>query len=181
MELLSTSIPDLKLLEPTVMADHRGFLMETWERESYAELGIEADFVLDIHSRSVRHTLRGLHYQIHTPQAKLVRVICGEVFDVAVDIRRTSPTFGTWSGVNLSEENKRLLWIPAGFAHGFLVLSETADFVYKCTHRYVPENDRSLLWCDPDLAIDWPIPPGVSPVLSARDERAPTLARIELE
>lgn len=179
MDMIETLIADVKLIVPRVFRDRRGFLMETWERGAFAHLGLAANFVLDVHSYSVQHTLRGLHYQIRSPQAKLVRVMHGEVFDVAVDLRRSSPTFGKWSGVRLSDENKHLLWIPAGFAHGFLVLSESADFVYKCTHAHVPENDRSVVWNDPDLAIDWPIPPGIDPLLSPRDEKALTLAQAE--
>lgn len=144
--------------------------METWHAEKFADGGIDAQFVQDNHSASSRNTLRGLHYQIKQPQGKLVRVISGEVFDVSVDLRCASPTFGRWVGVNLSAKNKKMLWIPPGFAHGFYVTSEMAEFVYKCTAFYTPEHERCIRWDDPELAIDWPVPEGSSPLLSAKDQ-----------
>lgn len=170
MNIIETRIPDVKLIEPKVFGDNRGFFMETWNERVFREAGIEATFVQDNHSRSVRNTLRGLHYQLPPhAQGKLVRVTRGEVFDVAVDLRRNSPSFGQWVGEYLSEDNKRMLWIPPGFAHGFLVTSDTADFQYKCAGYYAPEYERSILWNDPDLAIEWG---GVDPeqlLLSEKD------------
>ena len=153
MRILETSLSDVKTIEPTVFGDERGFFMETWSQRAFAEHGIEQNFVQDNHSRSARGVLRGMHYQIKHPQGKLVRVTQGEVFDVAVDMRKSSPQFGQWVGVELSDKNKRQLWVPPGFAHGFLVLSETADFQYKCTDIYAPEYERSLIWNDPDVGI----------------------------
>lgn len=173
MNFIKTDIPDVILIEPDVFGDARGFFLETWHREKFRAGGIDMDFVQDNHSRSGRHTLRGLHYQIRQAQGKLVRVIRGEVFDVAVDLRRTSPTFGKWTGEYLSDENKKMLWVPPGFAHGFLVISESADIVYKCTDFYAPEFDRGIRWDDPDLAIEWPLPNGVKPILSKKDAAAP--------
>ncbi|MEE4384754.1 MAG: dTDP-4-dehydrorhamnose 3,5-epimerase [Pseudomonadales bacterium] len=175
MKVLPTDLPDVRLLEPKVFGDERGFFMETWQRRSFAELGIDHDFVQDNHSRSARGILRGLHYQIRQPQGKLVRVTAGEVFDVAVDLRRSSPTFGRWVGVTLSAENHRMLWVPPGFAHGFYVTSESADFQYKCTDYYAPEHERAVRWDAPELAIAWPMGPGETPVLSTKDSRAPAL------
>jgi len=169
MNIISTSIPEVLILEPKVFGDHRGFFLESWNRKTFADLGLDLDFVQDNHSRSTRGILRGLHYQIVHPQGKLVRVTQGEVFDVAVDLRKGSPTFGQWAGVHLSAENHRMLWVPPGFAHGFLVLSETADFLYKCTDYYAPEHDRCIRWNDPDIGIDWPLGEIESPVLSAKD------------
>ena len=157
------------LLRPKVFGDHRGFFLESWNRKTFAAAGLDIDFVQDNHSRSARHTLRGLHYQLQQTQGKLVRVTQGAVFDVAVDLRRSSPTFGRWAGVELSEANNHMLWVPPGFAHGFLVLSEAADFQYKCTDYYAPAHERTLLWNDPELAIDWPLPAGVTPLLAKRD------------
>jgi dTDP-4-dehydrorhamnose 3,5-epimerase len=162
-----TAIPDVLVIEPKVFGDARGFFLESWNAQAFAAAGIPAAFVQDNHSRSPRGVLRGLHYQIRQPQGKLVRVVAGEVFDVAVDLRRASPTFGRWVGERLSAENKRLLWIPPGFGHGFLVLSETADFLYKTTDYYAPEHERVIAWNDPDLAIKWPI--AGTPTLSGRD------------
>jgi len=173
VEFEPTAIPDIVLIRPKVFGDARGFFLESWEERKFAASGIDAKFVQDNHSRSARHTLRGLHYQIHHPQGKLVRVITGAVYDVAVDIRRSSPTFGRWVGVTLSAENHHMLWVPAGFAHGFLVLSESADFVYRCTDFYMPGAERAIQWNDPDLQVDWPLPKGSSPVLSAKDTVAP--------
>jgi dTDP-4-dehydrorhamnose 3,5-epimerase len=163
----ATAIPEVLLIEPKVFGDARGFFLESWNAKAFAAAGIPATFVQDNHSRSQRGVLRGLHYQLRQPQGKLVRVVAGEVFDVAVDLRRASPTFGRWVGDRLSAENKRVLWIPAGFAHGFLVLSDSADFLYKTTDYYAPEHERVIAWNDPDLAIDWPL--AVAPALAARD------------
>lgn len=180
MKFTPTKIPDVVLIEPKVFGDHRGFFMETWQRQVFAAAGIDQTFVQDNHSRSAHGILRGLHYQIEHPQGKLVRVISGEVFDVAVDIRKSSPTFGQWVGERLSAENRRMLWVPPGFAHGFYVLSEFAEFLYKCTEFYAPEHERSILWNDPALAIDWPLVNGAPPVLSAKDTTAPLLQNAEM-
>ncbi len=170
MKFVPTKIADVMLIEPQVFGDHRGFFMETWRADKFAAAGIDLPFVQDNHSSSGRGILRGLHYQTKQPQGKLVRVISGEVFDVAVDIRRGSPTYGKWVGEILSRDNKRMLWVPPGFAHGFYVLSDYAEFVYKCTSFYAPEHERCILWNDPDLSIAWPLAHGVAPVLSAKDE-----------
>jgi dTDP-4-dehydrorhamnose 3,5-epimerase len=162
-----TAIPDVLVIEPKVFGDARGFFLESWNARSFAEAGLPAAFVQDNHSRSPRGVLRGLHYQIVQPQGKLVRVVAGEVFDVAVDLRRASPTFGRCVGERLSGDNKRMLWIPPGFGHGFLVLSDFADFLYKTTDYYAPEHERVIAWNDPDLAIAWPLEG--APTLSARD------------
>lgn len=167
MNLIPTPVQGVCIVEPRVFGDERGFFMESWNRRSFAALGLDLDFVQDNHSRSQQGVLRGLHYQIQQPQGKLVRVVSGEVFDVAVDLRKSSPTFGRWTGVLLSAENKRMFWVPPGCAHGFLTLSASADFLYKATAYYAPEHERSLLWNDPDLAIDWPL--AVSPILAAKD------------
>ena len=156
MNVIPTAIPDVKIIEPRVFGDERGFFMETWNEKAFREAGIEATFVQDNHSRSVKGTLRGLHYQIQQPQGKLVRVTSGEVFDVAVDLRKGSPTFGQWVGEYLSADNKRMLWVPPGFAHGFYVTSEQAEFQYKCTAYYAPDHERCIRWDDPDLGIQWP-------------------------
>ncbi|MGX9367324.1 dTDP-4-dehydrorhamnose 3,5-epimerase [Desulfoplanes sp. PS50] len=168
MQFIKTDIPDVVIIEPRVFGDERGFFMETWQRKTFAESGIDYDFVQDNHSLSGKGILRGLHYQIKQPQGKLVRVISGEVFDVAVDIRKESPWFGKWVGVMLSAENRRQLWVPPGFAHGFYVVSDQAEFVYKCTDFYAPEYERSIIWDDPDLGITWPLD-GVQPLLSGKD------------
>ncbi len=173
-----TAIPEVLLLEPAVHGDSRGFFLESYNRRAFAEVtGLDIDFVQDNHSRSARGVLRGLHYQIAQSQGKLVRVVSGSVFDVAVDIRRASRTFGHWVGYELSAENHRQLWVPAGFAHGFLVLSDTADFLYKTTDYYAPEHERSIRWNDPQLGIDWPA--GIEPKLSEKDRDAPGLASAE--
>lgn len=172
MQFKPTRIPEVVLIEPQVYGDHRGFFMESWNEQTFQDAGFNMQFVQDNHSRSVQGTLRGLHYQIRKPQGKLVRIITGEVFDVAVDLRRQSPTFGQWVGEYLSEENHRTLWIPPGFAHGFYVLSEHADLTYKCTNFFAPEHERSLAWDDPDLGINWPIIADIAPVLSASDAAA---------
>jgi dTDP-4-dehydrorhamnose 3,5-epimerase len=169
MEFEPTEIPDVVLIRPKVFGDPRGFFFESWEERKFAAAGLDMKFVQDNHSRSARNILRGLHYQIGQPQGKLVRVATGAVYDVAVDIRRSSPTFGRWVGVTLSEENRHMLWVPPGFAHGFLVLSESADFLYRCTDFYAPPQERAIQWNDPDLNIAWPLPAGVAPVLSAKD------------
>jgi dTDP-4-dehydrorhamnose 3,5-epimerase len=166
-----TAIPEVVILEPKVFGDKRGFFFESFNARAFREAtGLTRDFVQDNHSKSARNVLRGLHYQIEQAQGKLVRVVEGEVFDVAVDIRRASPTFGRWVGVHLSAENKKQLWVPEGFAHGFVVLSETAEFLYKTTDYYNPAFERSILWNDPDLDIRWPI--SGAPQLSAKDSAA---------
>jgi dTDP-4-dehydrorhamnose 3,5-epimerase len=170
MQLIRTEIPDVCIIEPKVFGDARGFFMESWNRRSFANLGLDLDFVQDNHSRSQQGVLRGLHYQMRQPQGKLVRVVAGAVYDVAVDMRKSSPTFGRWVGVTLSAENQRMFWVPPGFAHGFLTLSETADFLYKATDYYAPEHERSLLWNDPELGIAWPLAAvGGTPKLAAKD------------
>jgi dTDP-4-dehydrorhamnose 3,5-epimerase len=173
-----TAIADVLLIEPKVFGDPRGFFLESWNAKAFAEAGIAAAFVQDNHSRSPRGVLRGLHYQIRQPQGKLVRVVAGEVFDVAVDLRRASSTFGRWVGERLSADNKRMLWIPPGLAHGFLVLSESADFLYKTTDYYAPEHERVLAWNDPELGIKWPL--AGTPTLSARDAAGTRLNDAEL-
>jgi dTDP-4-dehydrorhamnose 3,5-epimerase len=170
-----TAIPDVLLVEPVVHGDHRGFFVETWHDARYAAAGVALPFVQDNLSRSRQHTLRGLHYQIRHPQGKLVQVANGAIFDVAVDLRRSSATFGRWVGAVLSDENHHQLWVPPGFAHGFYVLSDQADLVYKCTAHYVAEHDRALRWDDPRLAIAWPLVGTEPPLLSARDSGAPGL------
>jgi len=179
MRVIPTAIPEVLLLEPRVFGDTRGFFMESWNRRTFAAAGIDVDFVQDNHSRSQQGVLRGLHYQIRQPQGKLVRVIAGAVFDVAVDLRRTSPTFGQCVGETLSEENQRMLWIPPGFAHGFLTLSTSADFLYKATDYYAPEHERVLLWNDPSLNIDWPLA-GITPQLAGKDAAGRPLNEAEL-
>lgn len=169
MEFERLSIPDVVLIRPRVFGDHRGFFLESWEQRKFAAAGIPAQFVQDNHSRSMRWTLRGLHYQITQPQGKLVRVVSGAVYDVVVDLRRSSPTFGRWLGIELTEQNKHILWAPPGLAHGFIVLSESADFLYKCTDYYSQQAERTIRWDDPTLAIDWGLPPGVAPIVSAKD------------
>ncbi len=167
MKRLPTAIPEVLLLEPKVFGDERGFFFESYNRRTLAELGVNADFVQDNHSRSTKGVLRGLHYQRHHPQGKLVRVIAGEVFDVAVDLRRSSRSYGQWVSSTLSAENKRMMWIPPGFAHGFLTLSESAEFLYKTTDYWHPDDERCLIWNDPDLAIAWPL--AGEPQLAAKD------------
>jgi dTDP-4-dehydrorhamnose 3,5-epimerase len=178
MNIIPTSIPDVLIVEPTVFGDARGFFFESFSQRRFQELtGLDLQFVQDNHSRSARGVLRGLHYQIHQPQGKLVRVIAGEVFDICVDLRRSSPTFGKAVCVTLSDQNKRQLWIPPGFAHGFLVTSDSADVVYKTTDYYAPEHERSLQWNDPVLGIDWPL--SGEPTLSAKDRIGLPLAQAE--
>jgi len=174
IKVTPTEIPDVVLVEPRVFGDERGFFYESYNRREFASAGLDAEFVQDNHSRSARGVLRGLHYQIEHPQGKLVRVTAGEVFDVVVDMRKSSPVFGKWVGVTLSGDNKRSLWIPPGFAHGFLVVSAFADFLYKTTDYWYPEFERTLLWSDPALAIDWPI--DGTPTLAAKDAVGQPLA-----
>lgn len=176
MNFIKTELPGLVVIEPRVFEDPRGYFMETFHRQRFAEAGLPAEFVQDNHSRSIRGTLRGLHYQIENAQGKLVRCVRGEIFDVGVDLRPGSPTFGRWFGAALSEANRRQLYIPAGFAHGFCVLSEMADVVYKCTALYSPPHERTILWNDPALAIAWPIE---DPLLSDKDRRGQSLAQAE--
>jgi len=178
MNVVQTSLPGVLVLEPKVFGDERGFFFESYNKKALEKAGITVDFVQDNHSRSVRNVLRGLHYQIKQPQGKLVRVIQGEVFDVAVDIRRSSPHFGKWVGFKLSAENKRVAWIPSGFAHGFLVLSEVAEFLYKATDYWAPEHERCINWNDPELGINWPLKG--EPTLSSKDRLGQALKDAEL-
>lgn len=178
MKITPTALPEILLIEPRVFGDARGFFFESYNQQALAEAGLEADFVQDNHSLSARGVLRGLHYQIEHAQGKLVRVIAGEVFDVAVDARRGSASCGRWVGVTLSSANKRMLWIPAGFAHGFLVVSESAEFVYKTTDYWYPEFERCLLWNDPALGIDWPLVG--APTLAAKDAAGRPLAQADV-
>lgn len=180
MNIIRTDLPDVLIVEPKVFGDARGFFFESFNQRRFEELtGLSPQFVQDNHSRSARGVLRGLHYQIHQPQGKLVRVTAGEVFDVCVDLRRSSPTFGKSVAVMLSADNHRQLWIPPGFAHGFLVTSDSADFQYKTTDYYAPEHERALLWNDPALAINWPLQAVGLPTLSAKDEVGVPLAQAE--
>ena len=179
MKATPLAIPDVVLIEPKVFGDDRGFFFESFNQAEFeAAIGRTVNFVQDNHSRSARNVLRGLHYQIKQPQGKLVRVVQGEVFDVAVDLRKSSPTFGQWVGEILSAENKRQLWLPEGFAHGFVVLSDIAEFLYKTTEYYAPEHERCIAWNAPDLSIAWPS--GDEPVLSAKDARGAVLADAEV-
>lgn len=179
MQIIRSEIPEVLIVEPDVFGDQRGFFMESFNNRRWRDAtGLADEFVQDNHSRSSRAVLRGIHYQIEQAQGKLVRVVSGEVFDVAVDLRRSSPTFGRWVGIYLSELNKRQFWVPPGFGHAFLVLSEQADFLYKATDYYAPEYERSIIWNDPDLAIVWP--GEVVPELSAKDAVAPCLAEAEV-
>ena len=169
MQIIATTIPDVLVLEPRVFGDERGFFFESWNQREFARLGLPTHFVQDNHSKSARGILRGLHYQTQQVQGKLVRVVAGEVFDVAVDMRRGSPTLGRWAGALLSAENRRMMWIPPGFAHGFYVTADSAEFIYKCTDFYAPEHEVSLRWDDPAIGIDWPLIDGKPPVLSVKD------------
>ena len=179
MNVIETTIPDVLIIEPRVFGDDRGFFFESFNEKKFRdEVGIKTQFVQDNHSRSAKNVLRGLHYQIEQPQGKLVRVVIGEVFDVAVDIRKSSPTFGQWTGCLLSAENKRQFWVPPGFAHGFVVLSEMADFLYKTTDYYAPEHERCILWNDPELGIDWHT--SEQPILSAKDEAGKPFKKAEV-
>ena len=179
MKFVETSLPGPIKIIPSVHKDERGYFMETWQAERCRGAGIDADFVQDNVSQSSKGTLRGLHYQVNQPQGKLVRVVSGEVFDVAVDLRKSSPQYGQWVGVVLSSENKHQLWVPPGFGHGFLVLSDMAEFVYKCTDYYAPEFERTIRWDDPNIGIEWPLPAGEQPVLSVKDAAAPFLKDAE--
>ena len=174
MKIIPAVHPEVLIIEPDVFGDARGFFMETWHQEKFAEQGINETFVQDNHSRSGKGVLRGLHYQLQQPQGKLVRAINGAVFDVAVDVRRGSPRFGEWVGIELSDDNMRQLYVPPGFAHGFCVLSEQVDFMYKCTQFYAPEDEYGIAWDDPAIGIDWP---DIDVVLSERDRQLPTLAQ----
>ena len=178
MRIIKTSLPGVLILEPEVFGDERGFFFESYNKKALEKVGIAAEFMQDNHSRSVRNALRGLHYQIKQPQGKLVRVTQGEVFDVTIDIRKSSPSFGRWEGVTLSAENRRMLWIPPGLAHGFLVISEVAEFLYKTTNYWALEHERCIVWNDPDLAINWPLQG--KPILSAKDKAGQTIKNAEL-
>jgi dTDP-4-dehydrorhamnose 3,5-epimerase len=180
MKAEKTSISDVLILTPRVFEDERGFLMETYQAEKFAALGIKETFVQDNHSRSKQGVLRGLHYQIHQAQGKLVRAVLGDVFDVAVDIRRYSSTFGQWVGARLSAENKQQLWIPAGFAHGYYVLSEWAEIAYKATDFYAPQWERTILWNDPQIAINWPLLPDIPLLISSKDQDGILLSQAEV-
>ncbi len=180
MQFTKTKLTDIVLIEPKVFEDERGFFFESFKKKSFADAGITADFVQDNHSRSRRGTLRGLHYQIQQPQGKLVRVTLGEIFDIAVDVRKSSPTFGAWVGYHLSAENKKQLWIPAGFAHGFYVVSEWAEMLYKTTDYYAPQHERTILWDDPAIGIEWPLVNGEAPLLSAKDAVGALLNQAEI-
>jgi dTDP-4-dehydrorhamnose 3,5-epimerase len=179
MKFTNTPIAGVVLIEPQVFGDPRGFFMETWQEEKFKAAGIHATFVQDNHSRSSQWILRGLHFQVQRTQGKLVRVTLGSVFDVVVDLRCSSPSYGAWWGVELSAENHRLLWVPPGLAHGILITSESADFLYKCTDFYSPEHERTLAWDDATLGIRWPLPAGGAPRLSAKDARGASFAEIE--
>jgi dTDP-4-dehydrorhamnose 3,5-epimerase len=179
IKAVPTAIPDVLIFEPQVFEDERGFLLVSWNAENFRDaIGGDVAFVQDNHSRSRRGVLRGLHYQVRQPQGKLVRAVTGRVFDVAVDVRRSSPTFGRWVGVELSADNHRMLWVPPGFAHGFLVLSDTADFLYKTTDVYAPGYERTIAWNDPAIGIEWPL--AGEPVLSAKDRRGAGLGEAEV-
>jgi len=180
MKVIATGLPDVLVFEPKLFGDHRGYFMETWRADVFAAAGLTAPFVQDNQSSSRQGVLRGLHYQIRQPQGKLVRVISGRVFDVAVDLRRSSPSFGQWTGVELSAENRRQFWVPPGFGHGFYVLSEQAEFVYKCTDYYAPEHERALRWDDPAVGIVWPLVPGVETVLSDKDRAGLALGEAQV-
>jgi dTDP-4-dehydrorhamnose 3,5-epimerase len=180
MKFIAQKIPDVLLIEPKIFEDPRGFFLETYREELFTQAGIMGRFIQDNHSCSQKGVLRGLHYQIRHPQGKLMRVIRGEIFDVAVDIRKSSPTFGQWVGVYLSAQNKNQLWVPPGFAHGFYVVSEVAEVTYKVNDLYAPEWERSILWNDPEIGIEWPISEDIKPSLSKKDVEASTLKNAEL-
>ncbi len=179
MHFIPLEIADVVLIQPRVLSDARGFFLESYHKDQFLKAGITAAFVQDNHSGSRQNSLRGLHYQVQQPQGKLVRLVVGEAYDVAVDLRRTSPTFGRWVGVHLSAEKKDQLWIPPGFAHGFYVVSDWAEVLYKTTEYYAPEWERSLLWSDPAIGIKWPVPSGREPLLSDKDRTATPLAQAE--
>lgn len=180
MNIIPTELPGVVIIEPRVFGDERGFFLESWNQKAFAEAGLPMTFVQDNHSLSGQGTLRGLHYQMRQTQGKLVRVVAGEVFDVAVDMRRSSSAFGKWVGVTLSAQNKRMLWVPQGFAHGFYVTSERAEFLYKCTDFYDPGSERTLAWDDPEVDIRWPLVPGVQTLLSPKDMQGKPLAQAEV-
>jgi dTDP-4-dehydrorhamnose 3,5-epimerase len=179
MKVIAAEIPDIKIIEPRVFEDERGFFLETWNDAGFSNFGLKVNFVQDNHSRSTRGILRGLHYQLEQTQGKLVRVVSGSVLDIAVDLRRSSATFGKHVALELSGENKRMVWIPPGFAHGFYVRSEFADFIYKCTDYYAPAHERCLLWNDPALGIDWQLIDGLAPILASKDAAGLPLAQCE--
>jgi dTDP-4-dehydrorhamnose 3,5-epimerase len=179
MKFHPTPIADVVLIEPQVFGDERGFFMETWQADKFRADGLDVPFVQDNQSRSTQWTLRGLHFQVERAQGKLVRVSAGTVYDVVVDLRRSSPSFGRWWATELSEQNHRMLWVPPGLAHGILTTSESADFLYKCTDLYSPAHERTLAWNDPAVGIEWPLPPGVAPNLSAKDAQGRSFAEIE--
>jgi dTDP-4-dehydrorhamnose 3,5-epimerase len=178
MDIKKTKIPEVVVLEPKVFGDERGFFLESYNQKRFEEIGLGRNFVQDNHSRSARNVLRGLHYQLGQPQGKLVRVVAGAIWDVAVDLRRSSPTFGQWVAEEISAENKRMLWVPEGFAHGFVVISESADVLYKTTDFYAPSAERSLLWNDPQLGIPWPL--SGEPLLSQKDRAGALLSQAEV-
>jgi len=181
MKVTVLAIPDVVLFEPQVFGDDRGYFFESFNQAQFeASIGRSVDFVQDNHSRSIKNVLRGLHYQIQSPQGKLVRVVTGAVYDVAVDLRRTSPTFGRWVGVELSEDNHRMVWVPVGFAHGFLTLRDNTQLVYKCTDVYASQHERAIMWNDPDLAIAWPLAAGEEPLISPKDAIARSLKEADL-
>lgn len=180
MKVINTEIPEVLVFEPKVFGDQRGYFLETWRDDFFREAGVDFGFVQDNQSSSHQGVLRGLHYQISHPQGKLVRVLSGRVFDVAVDLRRSSPTFGRWVGVELSGENRRLFWVPPGFGHGFYVLSEMAEFAYKCTDYYAPEDERIIKFDDPQISIDWPLLDGVHTTLSEKDKAGASLSGADL-
>jgi dTDP-4-dehydrorhamnose 3,5-epimerase len=180
MKFIKLEIPDLILIEPNIISDDRGFFLETYQKQRFVDAGILNDFVQDNHSSSEKNVLRGMHYQIKQPQGKLVRVIAGEIFDVALDIRKSSPGFGKWAGTYLSAENKQQLWVPPGFAHGFYVTSDYAEVLYKTSDYYAPHWERTILWNDPEVGIQWPIDMGTSPILSQKDKDGTPLAQAEI-
>jgi dTDP-4-dehydrorhamnose 3,5-epimerase len=180
MKIYSTEIKEVLIIEPKLFKDERGFFMETFRADTLKAHGVDYNFVQDNHSGSKKNILRGLHYQIRQPQGKLIRVVAGEIFDVAVDLRKSSKTFGKWVGIVLSAENKKMLWIPPGFGHGFYVLSDWAEVLYKTTDYYAPEYVRSIIWNDPDINIKWPIPDGLEPILSEKDKDGKHLKEAEL-
>ena len=179
MEFVPTRLPEVVLIKPRVFGDERGFFLETWQEQRFAAGGIDAHFVQDNHSHSRRNALRGLHFQILQPQGKLVRVSSGAVFDVVVDMRRSSTRFGHWFGVELNSKNQYMLWVPPGFAHGYFTLSDSADVLYKCTDYYAPQHERAVRWSDPRLGVEWPLPLDKEPILSPKDAVAPLLADAE--
>lgn len=178
MNIIECDIAGPLILEPKVFGDERGFFLESWNADAFAKVGLDLNFVQDNHSRSQKGVLRGMHFQNPQPQGKLVRVVRGAVFDAIVDLRRSSPTFGKWTGVVLSAENKRMFWVPEGFAHGFLTLEDDSDFLYKCTAPYLPQNECSLAWDDPEVGIEWPLD-GIEPKLSAKDAVGVPLAQVQ--